>query len=426
MRWRIAGLGWLLCLAACGGGGGAGAPETRLTAIPQDPFFEDATAVFEFRSPNDRNAVFEVVLDGETIDAASPLVLKDLTPGEHTVEVCAVAEDGTRDPTPVVHSWTVHPELQVVVEQRPDSLTVGRTASVSFAPSFEAASVRATLDGVDLGLVESPLVLDELADGYHVLSLQAEVADASIVSAPNLVEWNVTDGRGTLDVNFPPSVSVALTSRMTVRGVGGLLTRVSVNGIQADLDESTGAWSAVVDLEQGENSLVIAADDLAGERHVDVRRVDFRGHPFHAPFDVVFDEKNDRLLVTDGVPGKLIAVDPRTGEREVLRDWGTGPYEDTKTQWSRYKVKPLELDPDNNAVLALRPGGMLETIDLDTGAATTLIDGTESFQLEWPRAIALDRTTRELFIGDRFECTLHGFDVDTLERRVVRRTLAQR
>ena len=104
----------------------ASPPDTSITAAPSGSTEDrDVSITFESEDPG---AGFHCRLDGAAFEACeSPLELKDLDYGEHTITVRAVDPAGNVDPEPVSASWTVlapPPKCPTGMEGTPPDCTV--------------------------------------------------------------------------------------------------------------------------------------------------------------------------------------------------------------------------------------------------------------------------------------------------------------
>ena len=95
------------------------APETTLDGDPPAST-ASATTTFHFTS-DDPNATFECSLDGGATwsGCESPHAVENLVPGDYELRVRAVNAEGTADPTPVVHAWTVVAPDTAITPARP-------------------------------------------------------------------------------------------------------------------------------------------------------------------------------------------------------------------------------------------------------------------------------------------------------------------
>jgi len=230
--------------------------------------------------------------------------------------------------------------------------------------------------------------------------------------APADVEPPIVYAAPQLSVVYPPPVSTALEQRLTVRGTAVNAASVAVNGVSAQTHGE--AWTASVTVPMGTSNLDIVVSGLDGTTVRDSRVVSYDGPHFQTPYDLVYDARRDRLIVADEQLRSLFTVDIATGERRVFFESPDAPAPSYKFRL----LKPLALDADRNAVLMLREDGRIDSIDLDTGAATRIVDGNEGYIIVQPRAMALDPATRNLYVADRSYCTLHQINVDTKEHRI--------
>ena len=215
-----------------------------------------------------------------------------------------------------------------------------------------------------------------------------------------------------MSVVYPPPVSTALEPSMTVRGTATNAAQVSVNGVPARLLGNT--WSVTVPVPMGTSDLDVVVKGLDGSTIDDQCVVSYNGPHFQTPYDLVYDAARDRLIVADEHRRSLFTVDIASGERRLLFESPDAPEPTHKFRL----LKPLEMDAARNAVLVLREDGLIDSVDLDTGEATRIVDGTEDYVIVQPRAIALDPATRNLYVADRNYCTLHRINLDTREHRI--------
>ena len=145
---------------------------------------------------------------------------------------------------------------------------------------------------------------------------------------------------------FPPPVSMTEGDTLRVRGkirddfssVENAI--ISVNGIEQSLvitpnEDGTVSWDVTVELAEGENTLVVSAIDSEGNDSLDeegMAQVNVRRDaslnsypdtesPLIAPRAMVYDQNNDRLLVTGDESISIISsIDVQTGERSLFFD----------------------------------------------------------------------------------------------------------
>lgn len=145
---------------------------------------------------------------------------------------------------------------------------------------------------------------------------------------------------------FPPPVSMTEGDTLRIRGKvqddysSVESATINVNGIEQTLaitpnEDGTVSWDVTVELVEGENTLVVSAidgegnDSLDGEgmAQVKVRRdaglnsYPDSASPLIAPRAMVYDQNNDRLLVTGDESISIISsIDVQTGERSLFFD----------------------------------------------------------------------------------------------------------
>jgi len=176
-----------------------GTPETVIVSGPASPS-ADPIASFLF-SANQAGVAFLCSLDGgEAINCPSPyLVVVSVEPveGIHTLEVQAVSALGAVDETPAVYTWTIGlpPETTITsgppVAVAPETIvTFYFTGVDDYSPVLEL-DFECSLDGAAFNGCSSPLELDGLAQGDHVLLVRAVDLADHVDPTPASYQWAV-------------------------------------------------------------------------------------------------------------------------------------------------------------------------------------------------------------------------------------------
>ncbi|WP_239618169.1 S-layer homology domain-containing protein [Cohnella mopanensis] len=166
------------------------APDTTILTGPSSPTVS-SSATFGFSS-NENGVSYECSLDGAAYKACNnPETFIGLSDGSHTLSVRARDSAGNVDPTPATYAWTVDlPDTTIVTG--PDSLTNSVNAAFSFTSNKNGGTYECNLDGTAFLPCSSPLTLNNLAYGDHVLLVRAIDAFGNVDATPASYTWKIT------------------------------------------------------------------------------------------------------------------------------------------------------------------------------------------------------------------------------------------
>ncbi len=330
-------------------------------------------------------------------------------------------------------------------------LTVNDAAAEEMTLNAEQA--RLELDGLSTGPSRLSLLLEfshaEYGDGIRV----AETGDQTV----ELVEGNNTvvfaeqdynteidsdnDGFSNLEelvsnrnprvaedttlpvatLLFPPTTTtVTYDNTVVVRGIASDddsgVSEVSVNGVAASSDDDFLTWTATVPLELGATSLSVEVSDNVGNRNTDlqdiatVRRVS--PVKLQVPKDIVFDNRQNRALITDTALRGIVAIDLSSGEHTMFSDGAT-----PSSAAPFLSPESLVIDPVRGRVLVVDTAlEALVAADLRDGERSILSD-----DISGGGDIAIDPTNLRVLLTDYAEGGLIEVDLDsgeTSEREV--------
>ncbi|MGJ3257656.1 MAG: hypothetical protein ACFE0K_15185 [Alcanivorax sp.] len=228
-----------------------------------------------------------------------------------------------------------------------------------------------------------------------------------------------------IHVNYPtPNANVGgLRSASMVTGavyLGGdgfsfppytLPASVSINGVEAALDEMTGAWSAQVPVVSGRNVLQVEAS--IGEKTAS-KTIEIDNSPFLInPVSSVWDDGLERLLVFDQAQRSLLSLYPESGELKVVSSSGLAD-------------GPVPLDPvamtANSSyawVLDYDQGRVFE-INLVDGGRRLLQPSDSEGEIEFrgssSNEIVLDELRHRLLVSDLINGAIIAIDISTGNR----------
>jgi hypothetical protein len=276
----------------------------------------------------------------------------------------------------------------------------------------------------------------------------------------------------TAAIIFPPRVARTGAATIMVRGTAadasGPLAAVRVNGVLATTTNGFAAWTAVVPLAPGPNTLTVTAEDgflnvANAAAEVGVQRNARIGSTYSvaldvangrafvvdasadavvavdlatgirtwfsdtavpglrrkeaAPIAVVLDAQRNRLLVLDIFDEAIVAIDLTTRQRSVLSGRNT-------SSANRFQSPTdLALDSARNRVLVTRnlPPGII-AVDLDSGARTVLSDATRpdgANLFAHTSVMALDPAHEKVLVTDPTTTTIYAVDLITGARTVL-------
>lgn len=205
------------------------------------------------------------VNDGQEVECESPFTGNFAVDGQYTVEIVAEDFAGLRS-SPVSVTWTVDrsaPEIHFASLLPSAAEYIASDRLEAYIHSMEEVELYAAVNGSSLGAVQSPIVLDDLAEGAYVL----EVIGYDIYGNPT----NTISHAFTVDLSAP-------VLNVTAQYSNGQLTNRTSNTIafsanepvefECELNES-GFWPCaspydVSGLIDGEHVVNIRARDRAG------------------------------------------------------------------------------------------------------------------------------------------------------------------
>jgi parallel beta-helix repeat protein len=252
-------------------------PTTSFTSGPPGVTIE-TTATFTFTGTDNVTPVaglsFECSLDGAAFaPCVSPLELTGLSFGLHTLDVRAVDESSTPDPTPATYSWTVQaPDTSApntTVSSGPAATTTSTSATFVFSANESGSTFECSLDGAPFGSCESPEELTGLGLGEHTFAVRATDLSGNSDLTPAEFTWTIV-----ADITAPDTSIIAGPSGTnTSADVGFEFTGSDDTTLAGDLDfecsfdggpfESCSSPELIQDLSPGEHTFAVRAIDEA-------------------------------------------------------------------------------------------------------------------------------------------------------------------
>ncbi|MFN2613570.1 MAG: Ig-like domain-containing protein [Actinomycetota bacterium] len=201
-------------------------PAVVIDATP--PALTNSTSArFDFHS--DELVTFVCVLDGAWLPCTSPTTYTSLAEGTHTLEISA--ENDVGDSSVARYAWLIDTTAPVATfTDGPTSILHRTSASFSFTTNDPDASTRCGVDGATLEACVSPLTLDGLVDGAHVLEVVA-TDPAGNASPPAEYRWTVDTSPPAITITSGPSGTWGSTTAVfAFTADQGVMFRCSIDG----------------------------------------------------------------------------------------------------------------------------------------------------------------------------------------------------
>ena len=324
-------------------------------------------------------------------------------------------------PTPFTTSSASAPETSILQAPRP--VMSASTAVFEFGSDETGVSYHVYLDGESIGTYGKDLVLEDLAEGPHRLSVKAERANGQADRSHAVHHWSVDTKAPVVTVTFPPPISFVDTGSVAVCGTlveeGGLVS-LTVNGVAAKSKDGFRTWRAIVPVGR-EMDIEVTVEDIAGNVVVDAGRHVTPVDPPPPPpvskkrdeFELVIDADSNAAIVVE--PRRVISIDLDTAVRQIVSDddYGTGePFKD---------VVVMTSIPDSNKVVVFDTFRCrLTTVDLDSGDRDIIWErlGKSDIPATREGLIASDGT--HAYVQGPRSASLVELKLDGSERRMVR------
>lgn len=189
--------------------------DTAITSAPAE-FANAGTSVFEFTS-NVATAEFECSVDGDDpVPCTSPFT-RSLGDGNHTFAVRAVDGQGTSDPTPAEHVWTIDtiaPQTQLT--RTPPATDNSVMVTFEFRATEQNVTFDCSLDNGAYTPCESGAAIGPLGDGSHSFAVRAHDRAGNIDASPAIYAWSIdTAMPDTQIISGPVGASASQTASFT-------------------------------------------------------------------------------------------------------------------------------------------------------------------------------------------------------------------
>jgi len=190
-------------------------PELYINRAPP-AITANTTVTFEFASA-DTSAIFECSINGGLFDwCSSPKTYSGLTDGDYTVSIRAVDIAGNYSDVGV-HAFKVDQlALTVNITTSIPAFTNAATFTIVFAkhnPAI-AGTFECKIDFLDWAACVSPLTLNNLGEGEHLVQIRIRDASGGLSSPANL-SWRIDRTAPILSINTGPNGNVTIMDTAT-------------------------------------------------------------------------------------------------------------------------------------------------------------------------------------------------------------------
>ena len=264
-------------------------PDTRFVKSPPAMTANEEVLV-EFTGMDDQtldiDLEFECLLDGVLLGSCSSVLTTPELPGvpyrveveegafgRHTLAIRAIDEMGNVDPTPATRSWTyvdlTAPDTEI--EIGPEEETEGTIAVFEFLGEdplgMPVLDFECSLDEADFTPCTSPLTVENLSLGPHVMQVRAVSANGVVDPIPELYEWLVIPP---FDLEPPDTVIASAPGARTGPDAvfGFQSNELQVEEFECSVDgEPFSGCEPVLELEglePGQHTLQVRAMDIVG------------------------------------------------------------------------------------------------------------------------------------------------------------------
>lgn len=412
------------------------APDTTLTRTP-DALSNRPIATFEFTASEPNSIFFARIDGGQLARATSPLTIRNLAEGAHTIEIAAEDALGNRDASAATFSWKIdssEPVVQIVFPPN-EALTdagqitlVGKASDPAGIESVRVnsnASVAVTTDGYANWRAQISLVpgANTLAIEAIDINGRASATESVVIRRSDNLLSNVTgitfDGANNsllaIDDNRLVSVDLTTGIRKIVSGgtVGSGTAFETLQGMAVD-GFAKQAW--VVD--QALKTL-FKVDMTTGFRDPVIDTTGLSTISWETPYGLAFDLETRLGYVGDRQQNLIIEVDlnsgpgTQSGARKLVSGAGRGTGPEFIT------LKDLVFDSTQNRLLATDSTALnrIFAIDLATGNRSEMSGPTQGNGPTFAaRSMAIDIARRRLIITDLDSQGLLAIDLASGDR----------
>ncbi len=242
--------------------------ETTIESGP-DALTPLSTATFTFSSNGgivDYQCLLDYPLQLDWNSCDSPHLIDNLLPGSHELQVRAVnTTTGNADATPATHGWTVTaPDTTIV--SGPETTTTETWAYFEFISNDPLAEFDCSLDGLEYGGCDNPLLLENLLPQAHQILVRARNDIGTVDPTPASYTWTQTAVPDTAIIQRPADPTDSRTARFTfTSNLSGVTFECALDeGVESGGFFPCASGITYFDLVFGEHDFAVRAKDAAG------------------------------------------------------------------------------------------------------------------------------------------------------------------
>ncbi|WP_434386353.1 adventurous gliding motility protein AgmC [Melittangium boletus] len=264
------------------------APAPPVVTAPANGATESARPTF--RGTAEPGARVTVILDGqdlpETVVADAlgnwslplPLAVADLTSGTHDVRASQVDLAGNTSTVSAANTFTVDTSLPTtVIVTKPPVITNSDKATFTFdaITDWKPVTYECTLDTQPLAICPDTLVLENLSEGSHTLTVVAVDSRGRKDPSPEVYTWVVDRTAPAAPVVVSPVKDEETSSTPVISGTAepGSTVTVIIDGtvVGTTVTDAAGNWTfpTTTELTPGAHSVSARATDAAGNTGAD-------------------------------------------------------------------------------------------------------------------------------------------------------------
>jgi len=266
---------------------------------------------------------FECSVDGAAFsNCSTPMKLDKLTDGSHTIEIRSSDNVGNDDASPASFIWTIdtvppNTSFSSVIDGNRNAVTAGgNTLSTSMTFTFSGTDTgsglslfECSLDGAPFATCESPIDLNNLADGSHTFEVRSEDNVANRDLSPASFNWTVDTSAPTTSIdsvtdsnkNSLSNNSGSRSNSITFTFSGNDTGKAEVKRFECSTDNSdfVACTSPFVfaNLSDGSHTFKVRAEDNSGNKDASAEVFSWNVDTTPPPANInsAFDGNNDTV-----------------------------------------------------------------------------------------------------------------------------------
>ncbi|MFZ0316532.1 MAG: Ig-like domain-containing protein, partial [Nitrososphaeraceae archaeon] len=267
---------------------------------------------------------FECSVDGAAFsNCSTPMKLDKLTDGSHTIEIRSSDNVGNDDASPASFIWTIdtvppNTSFSSVIDGNRNAVAAGgNTLSTSMTFTFSGTDTgsglslfECSLDGAPFVTCESPIDLNNLADGSHTFEVRSEDNVVNRDQSPASFNWTIDTSAPTTSIdtvvdsnkNSLSNSSNTRSNSITFTFSGNDTGKAEVKRFECSTDNSdfvacTSPFGFPNLLSDGSHTFKVRAEDNSGNKDASAEIFSWNVDTTPPPADInsAFDGNNDTV-----------------------------------------------------------------------------------------------------------------------------------